>query len=56
VSERTSRTRIEVLSAEPAPDGLGADPTVWRADLDARHCRTARGFLVEAGVVLGFPA
>ena len=50
-------TRIEVrtndlrLSAHPL-----AEPTVWRADLDSRYCRGARQFLVEAGVVLGFPA
>jgi hypothetical protein len=57
VTERTSGTRVEIRTAElPASDDPDGDPTVWRADLDSRHCRTARGFLVEAGVVLGFPA
>lgn len=57
MTERTSGTRVEIRTGElPAADVLGDEPTVWRADLDSRHCRTARGFLVEAGVVLGFPA
>lgn len=39
------------LSTAAAPD-----PTVWRVELDGRRCRTGRQFLVEIGVVLGFPA
>jgi Barstar (barnase inhibitor) len=50
-------TRIEVRTSElPASDAPGTDPTVWRADLDGGRCRTGRGFLVEVGVALRFPA
>ena len=49
-------TAIEVRTSDLPVDDPGGEPTVWRADLDSHHCRTARSFLVEAGVVLGFPA
>lgn len=44
--------RVEVLTWLPA----AAEPGVWRADLDGSRCRTSGQFLVEIGVVLGFPA
>jgi len=47
------RARTEILTWLPAAN---EDVTVWRADLDGRRCRTSRQFLVEIGVVLGFPA
>ena len=47
-------TRIEVRT--DLPEGGNLDPSVWQADLDGRHCRTTRQFLVEIGVALTFPA
>jgi Barstar (barnase inhibitor) len=44
--------RVEVLTWHPG----AAEPGVWRADLDGSRCRTSGQFLVEIGVVLGFPA
>jgi Barstar (barnase inhibitor) len=44
---------IEVRPEFPLPDA--ADGQVWQAELDARYCRTAKGFLISAGVALGFP-
>ena len=49
-----SGTQIEVRPELPLP--AGADDGVWQAELDARHCRTEKGFLISAGVALGFPA
>lgn len=51
---RANTTRLEVSPEFSLPDG--ADPGVWQAELNARHCRTATGFLISAGVALGFPA
>jgi Barstar (barnase inhibitor) len=45
---------IEIRSDVPPPER--ADDGVWQADLDARYCRTAKAFLISAGVTLGFPA
>jgi hypothetical protein len=47
-------TSLEVRSDLPEVGSL--DAAVWQADLDGHLCRTARGFLVEVGVALGFPA
>ena len=46
--------RVEITAWSPS--AAAADPEVWRADLDGGRCRTSRQFLVEIGVVLGFPA
>ena len=47
-------SRMEIRPEFPLPDG--ALDGVWQAELDGRHCRTARQFLISAGVALGFPA
>lgn len=43
--------RTEVLTWPP-----DVDATAWRAELDGGRCRTGQQFLIEVGVVLGFPA
>ena len=50
----TGSTRIEVRT--DLPDVGSLDTAVWHAELDGGRCRTARPFLIEVGVTLGFPA
>ncbi len=45
---------LEIRPEFPRP--ATADDGVWQVELDARYCRTAKEFLVVAGVALGFPA
>lgn len=45
---------IEIRPEFPPPEA--ADEGVWQAELDAQHCRTAKEFLISAGVALDFPA
>ena len=47
-------TPLEIRPEFPLRDG--ADAGVWQVELDGRHSRTTTGFLVSAGVALGFPA
>lgn len=46
--------RLEVR--EDLPDIVRADPAVWRARVDGRHCRTSQHFLAEIAAALSFPA
>lgn len=53
-TESSGRSGIAII-ADTAELDERADPNVWRADLDARHARTARQFLRIAALALEFP-
>jgi barstar (barnase inhibitor) len=53
VTERRGGS-IDIRPDLPLPDGAGDG--IWQVELDARYCRTAKDFLISAGVALGFPA